>query len=82
MCMQEKHVVLGVGSVHVCIVSPASFVHIDSATADALEIIKPLRPAKQRSKATTLLNLLNYTKTAGGAKLLRVRPSSQGLAGN
>ena len=72
---------LAAGSVHVCIVSPASFVHIDSATADALEIVKPLRPAKQRSKGTTLFNLLNHTKTACGSKLLRVRPSSQGVAG-
>ncbi len=65
--------VLGAGSVHVSIVSPASFVHIDSATVDALELVKPLRAAKQRSKATTLYNLLNHTKTACGATLLRVR---------
>ena len=72
--LQEKHMVLGAGSVHVSIMSPASFVHIDSATVDALELVKPLRAAKQRSKATTLYNLLNHTKTACGATLLRVRP--------
>ena len=64
---------LAAGSVHVSIVSPASFVHIDSATVDALELVKPLRAAKQRTKATTLYNLLNHTKTACGATLLRVR---------
>ena len=64
---------LGAGSVHVTIVSPASFVHIDSAAVDALELVKPLRAAKQRSKATTLYNLLNHTKTACGATLLRVK---------
>ena len=64
---------LGTGSVHVCLMSPASFVHIDSGTADALELVKPLRAGnQQRSKAMTLFNLLNHTKTACGAKLLRV----------
>ena len=71
--MQEKHTVLGTGSVHVCLMSPASFVHIDSVTADVLELVKPLRAGnQQRSKAMTLFNLLNHTKTACGAKLLRV----------
>ncbi len=71
--MQEKHTVLGTGSVHVCLMSPASFVHIDSVTVDALELVKPLRAGnQQRSKAMTLFNLLNHTKTACGAKLLRV----------
>ena len=75
--MQEKHTVLGAGSVHVCLMSPASFVHIDSATVDALELVKPLRAGNsQRSKATTLFNLLNHTKTACGAKLLRVAHAS------
>ena len=64
---------LGKGSMHVCLKSPASFVHIDSATVDALELVKPLRAgSNQRSKAMTLFNLLNHTKTACGAKLLRV----------
>ena len=64
---------LGMGSVHVCLMSPASFVHIDSATVDTLELVKPLRAgSSQRFKAMTLFNLLNHTRTACGAKLLRV----------
>ena len=63
--------VLSVGSVHVSVVSPASFVHMDSATVDALELVKPMRPAQQHSTQATLLGLMNHTKTACGAKLLR-----------
>ena len=64
---------LAMGAVHVCLMSPASFVHIDSATVDALELVKPLRAGNsQRAKAMTLFNLLNHTKTACGARLLRV----------
>jgi hypothetical protein len=71
--MQERHIVLSAGSVHVSVVSPASFVHMDSATVDALELVKPARPVQQRAKQATLLGLMNHTKTACGAKLLRVR---------
>ena len=63
---------LSAGSVHVSVVSPASFVHMDSATVDALELVKPMRPAQQHAKQATLLGLMNHTKTACGAKLLRV----------
>lgn len=63
---------LSPGSVHVSVVSPASFVHMDSATVDALELVEPMRPAQQRAKQATLLGLMNNTKTACGAKLLRV----------
>ena len=63
---------LSAGCVHVSVVSPASFVYMDSATVDALELVKPMRPAQQRTKQATLLGLMSHTKTACGAKLLRV----------
>lgn len=62
------------GSLHLMYVSPASYMHIDIATVQALELINPLRAtgAGQRSKRSgSLFGWLNHTATRCGAQLLK-----------
>ncbi len=56
--------------------NPDDYVLLDETTVMNLELIAPLNPARQGPKAT-LLNILDVTRTAMGARLLRdwiIRP--------
>ena len=65
------------GSITVDFVTPSGYMHIDAATVEALELIRPARgdgaPARgAKTKAASLFWWLNRTTTACGAQLLKV----------
>jgi DNA mismatch repair ATPase MutS len=73
--VQEHHMVVSTGSMHVIYVNPSMYMHIDVSSAQALELITPLRASTQRSKSSSLFSWLNHTKTRCGAQLLKVNVS-------
>lgn len=73
MHFQEQHMILVGGTLHVLYVSPSSYMHIDIASIQALELIKPMKAATQGRKGSSLFWWLNHTKTKSGAQLLKAR---------
>lgn len=58
-------------TLHVLYVSPSSYMHIDIASSQALELVKPMKAAMQGRKGSSLFWWLNHTKTKPGAQLLK-----------
>ncbi|KAL0020849.1 hypothetical protein WJX77_001177 [Trebouxia sp. C0004] len=69
---QEQHMFLAANCLDVDFAGAQNHMQIDLASVEALELIKPLTAGASSKKSTSLYRFLNYTKTVGGARLLRV----------
>ncbi|DBA95622.1 TPA: hypothetical protein ACH3X3_013469 [Trebouxia sp. C0006] len=68
---QEQHMFLAANCLDVDFAGTQNHMQIDLASVEALELIKPLAAGAASKKGTSLYRFLNYTKTVGGARLLR-----------